>query len=106
MSIKLNINKIHGGLCELFGEVSVKERSSVEKGNYFELVAEKDGMKAVIVIAKKSVENERFQWGYYSNPESMDHLVERVSRIETISTDVEEIFEKKRFDSDYLSQIK
>jgi hypothetical protein len=105
MSIKLHINKVHGSLCDLFGEVSIQEKSSLEKGQYFELIAEKDGIKAVIEIGKIAIESQSFDWGYYANPLERGYLVERKSNLETIASDLSDIFDKKRFDSDYLNEI-
>ncbi len=105
MNLKININKVHGSLCDLFGEVSVTERSNREKGNYFEIVAESNGMTAVIEIEKAGLESSYFEWGYYPNPEERGHLVERKSSVDSIAADVMDIFEKKRFDGEYLSKI-
>ncbi len=105
MSIKLHINKVHGSLCDLFGDVEINEKSSLEKGQYFELIAEKDGIKAVVEIGKISIENQSFDWGYYANPEERGYLVERRSSVDTIASDLADIFDKKRFDSDYLNEI-
>jgi hypothetical protein len=52
------------------------------------------------------IENANFSWNYYANPLDENSLVERVSSIYTFSSDVQDIFEKNRFSSDYLNQIK
>jgi hypothetical protein len=110
MDLKSNINKIHSDLLllENIGEtVTIKESSNKEFGNYFELNAEFGGMRSRIIIEKTDIENQTFRWRYYANPndESVG-LVERNSTIDGFVRDLINVFEKKRFDSDYLLQIK
>lgn len=110
MDLKSNINKIHSDLLllENIGEtVTIKESSNKEFGNYFELNAEFGGMKSRIIIEKTDIENKLFRWRYYANPNDETlGLVERNSTIDGFVQDLLNIFEKKRFDSDYLLQIK
>jgi hypothetical protein len=110
MDFKSNINKIHSDLLLLknIGEtVTLKECSDKQFGNYFELNVEFGGMKSRIIIEKTDIENQLFRWRYYANPndESVG-LVERSSTIDGFVNDLLNVFEKKRFDSNYLLQIK
>jgi len=104
--MKININKVHGDLVGNFEEVTIIEKSSKELGNYFELSAIKESKEVKMVIAKKSIESERFSWSYYSDPsDESSYMIERVSTTETIASDVADIIEKNRFSEGYLSKI-
>lgn len=109
MDLKTNINKIHSDLLLLEGigeTVTIKERTDKEFGNFFEISASDKGMTARIVIEKTSIESQNFVWRYYANPNDIQTgLVERHSSTDSFATDLIEVFNKKRFDSDYLSQI-
>lgn len=102
MNLKQNINKIHVELDNRFDEVKLVEKSNIELGNYFELECVNENKKLIALITKKSLDSDNFNWKYFSNPDKKDFLVERVSNVETFLNDVEDIFEKKRFDSDYI----
>jgi len=105
MNLKVNINKIHGDLLNQFNNVKIEEKSNLKFGNYFLLTINED-KELKMILTKKEVENNIFNWAYYSNPlnENSD-LVERKSTIETFKNDVKDIFEKNRFSSDYLENI-
>jgi hypothetical protein len=104
--MKININKVHGGLVNNFEEVRISEKSSKEIGNYFEVSALKESKEVKMIITKKNIESEKFSWSYYSDPsDDSSYLIERSSTIETIVSDVEDIIEKNRFSEDYLSKI-
>jgi hypothetical protein len=109
MDLRENINKIHSNLLllENIGEtVTIKENSCKEFGNHFVITAEYNGMTAKVIIEKTEVEAPAFRWRYYSNPnDETTGLVERNSTINGFVHDLIEVFNKKRFDSDYLSQI-
>ncbi len=107
MSLKYNLNKIHGDLISRFPASEIKiEESSNKSGNFINLEVNNNGKCVKMVIEKKSLESSNFDWSYYSNPlDENSHLVERNSSIDSISSDVKDIFEKNRFDSDYLNQI-
>lgn len=105
----MNINKIHSDLLLLqnLGEtVTIKESSNKEFGNFFEINASHNGMTARIIIEKTEIESNKFTWRYYANPQNESvGLVERNSTIDSFTADLLNVFDKKRFDSDYLSQI-
>lgn len=109
MDLKSNINKIHSDLLMLenIGEtVTIKESSSKDFGNHFIINAEHNGLTAKIIIEKVDIETTSFRWRYLSNPkDDKSTLVERNSTIDSFVADLIDVFEKKRFDSDYLSQI-
>ena len=106
MDLKYNINKVHGDLILKYEEVSLKEKSSLKFGNYFEITTINEGKELKMIITKKEMEKSNFNWSYLSNPlnENSD-LVERNSNIESLINDVTDIFEKKRFSEDYLNKI-
>lgn len=109
MDLKSNINKIHSDLLMLenIGEtVVVSEGSSKDFGNHFVITAEYEGLIAKVIIEKAEIESTSFIWRYLSNPlDQTVGLVERKSTLDSFVSDLIEVFQKKRFDSDYLSQI-
>lgn len=109
MDLKSNINKIHSDLLllENIGDtVTISEASSKELGNHFLITAQHEGMTAKVIIEKTEIEAPAFRWRYLANPEDETSvLVERASTIDGFVADLIDVFNKKRFDSDYLSQI-
>lgn len=105
MELKKNINRVHGDLNNYFDDVKISEKSSKELGNYFELSILEDNKEVKAIIKMKEIENSNFSWEYYGNPLDENSLVERVSSIYTFSSDVQDIFEKNRFTSEYLNKI-
>jgi hypothetical protein len=106
MELKQNINKVHGDLTNYFENVKISEKSNKELGNYFELSVLENNKEVKVIIKMTEIENANFSWNYYANPLDENSLVERVSSIYTFSSDVQDIFEKNRFSSDYINQIK
>lgn len=101
MGLKENINKLHNSLTEKFGEVIILEKSSLEKGNYFEIKITNEDKEVFAIIRKEDIVNDNFNWSYYSNPILKDHLVERVSVVSKFTEDVTDIFLNNRFCKDY-----
>lgn len=101
MNLKQNINRIHIELQNNFNDVKLLEGSNLKYGNYFEIECCKEDKKLVAIITKKDLDQNVFNWSYYSNPNTKDYLVERSSHIESFINDVEDIFKKNRFSSDY-----
>ena len=88
-----------------FSNVEILEKSSLEFGNYFE-ISINEGKQVKMIVTKKEIENQNFQWKYFSNPlDENSFLIERRSSIENISNDIKDIFEKNRFDEDYLKKV-
>ena len=106
MELKQNINRVHGDLTNYFENVQISEKSNKELGNYFELSVLENNKEVKAIIKMTEIENANFSWNYYANPLDETSLVERVSSIYTFSSYVQDIFEKNRFSSDYLNQIK
>lgn len=106
MNLKQNVNKIHIDLSNSFEEVNISEKSNLTYGNYIELsiLEGKKNLKAI--ITKRDLENNRFDWKYYANPlnENSD-LVDRSSSVNGFLNDVKDIFEKNRFNSEYLENL-
>lgn len=106
MDLKQNINKVHGDLLNNFNDVKIVEKSSLEMNNYFELSVLENNKELKLIIRKNDIENNTFNWKYYSNPLDPDsHLIERVSSINGFYNDVKDILEKNRFDVNYLKEI-
>ena len=106
MYLKQNINKVHGDLLNSFNTVKIVEKSSLEMNNYFELSVIENKKELKVIIRKSDIENNTFNWKYYSNPlDTNSYLIERVSSINGFYNDVKDILEKNRFDEDYLNKI-
>lgn len=107
MSLKYNINKIHGDLLNSFENIKLEEKSSHRFGNHFEITASKDNLDVKMIISKRDIENETFKWHYYANPlkEGSD-LVERVSTIFNLNDHVLDIVNGKRFNEEYINSVK
>lgn len=103
--MKYNINKLHGLLLNEFSNVKINEKTSMEFGNYFE-ISINEGKEVKMIVTKKDIENKTFDWRYFSNPlNESSFLIERKSSIENISNDIKDIFNKNRFDEDYLKIV-
>jgi hypothetical protein len=103
-NIRVNINKIHSNISSLFENVSVEEKSDKRFGNYFEILVNEDKL-VKIILDKRNICEESFNWSYFSNPDDENsHLIERISNIESIKSDILEILSKNRFDGDYLNK--
>jgi hypothetical protein len=106
MSLKQNINKIHGESLNLFEKVNLTEKSKKDIGNYFEMVISEGNKDIKLIIKKSDIINDNFSWVYYSNPNDDNSiLVERNSNIDNFCMHLIDIFEKNRFDNEYLKSI-
>jgi hypothetical protein len=106
MSLKYNINLIHSNIKESYKETEIKEKSDKKFGNYFELNIISEGKELRIIVGKKDIEGNVFNWKYFSNPLNEDsQLVQRTSNLNNISEHVKDIFGKNRFDENYLKNI-
>ena len=106
MNIKININKIHGDLLNVFETVKIEEKSSLKLGNYFEISSISEGLEVKMILTKKGVESNNIQWSYFTNPlNEKSDIIERISNINNFSEDVKDIITKKRFSEDYLIEI-
>lgn len=104
-NLKYNINKLHGILLNEFNSVKLEESSNLTFGNHF-IISINENMEVKAILTKNSIENNTFEWSYYSDPTNSDsHLVERKSTIDGFTNDIRDILNKKRFDSDYLSKF-
>jgi hypothetical protein len=104
MSLKQNVNKLHSDLSNKY-QVEIQEKFDRYFGNYIFLSIKEGNLNLVAKISKKNLESNEFDWIYLSNPEEDNSVVERNSSVESFISDVVDIFEKKRFDSDYLKKL-
>ena len=105
-NMKYNINKLHSLLITNFEDVSLVEKSNKQFGNYFEISVKED-KEVKIIVTKKDLENQNFDWKYYSNPiNESSLLIERYSSIDSITSDIKDILFKNRFDEEYLKIVK
>lgn len=105
MDLRQNINKVHIDLTNSFSEVSISEKFNRTQ-NYFEILIKEGNKEVKMLLDKKQIENKDFEWSYFSNPlNESSTLVQRNSSIDSIVTHIKDIFEKNRFDDEYISQI-
>ncbi len=108
MSLRYNVNKIHGDLLSQFpsAEIKIEEKSNLKYGNYIQISVLNGNKEVKMIVEKTSLENYKFDWSYFENPlnENSD-LVQRNSSLDDISSDVKDIFNKNRFSEDYLKEI-
>lgn len=104
MNFKLNINKLHYLLTENFKNIKLEEKYSRELGSYVQLHI-KEELECNIIITKKELEDEHINWKYDSNPLSESSWVDRDCNIEDFPKLIKDIFEKKRFNSEYLKKF-
>lgn len=106
MNLKQNINKIHSDLLSSFKDVNISEKESLQMGNYFEITVNEGKKELKAIVTKRDLENSFFNWRYYSDPDGeLSHLVERDGSVDNFASVVKDIFDKNRFDSDYLKRI-
>lgn len=106
MELKSNINAIHVALSSKFDNIIVEEKSDINRLNYIKLSINENNKNLVVFVSKSSLEYDIFNWEYLSNPmnESSD-LISRTSNINSFINDVEDIFNKNRFNSEYIEFI-
>lgn len=106
MKLRENINKIHFELSNQFDSVEINEKSDIRIGSYFEILVKESNKELKLIATKKDLENTTFDWKYLSNPlNESSSLVERTSSVDKFVGDVRDIFEKNRFDSDYIKVL-
>lgn len=106
MSLKTNANKIHSDLTSIYETVNISENSDRFIGNFLEFRVVESNKELVMTIQKYELEKDTFKWSYLANPGDKNSVVERMSNLNTFLTDVKDIFEKNRFDQDYLEKLK
>jgi hypothetical protein len=106
MEFKINLNKIHYLLTERFEDVKVKECANSKLGAYVEFSV-KENVECKFLIRKIDLEKSNITFLYSTNPLSEEGtLISRVSNIETIAESIKDIIDNKRFDSEYLNNLK
>ena len=108
MNLKYNINKIHGDLLSQFlnAEIKIEEKSNLKFGNYIEVSIINEGKEVKMIVIKKDLENDNFNWSYLENQlNEGSFLIERFSNIDNLTSDVKDIFEKNRFSEEYLNEL-
>jgi hypothetical protein len=99
-----NLNKIDFILKSKFKSVNISEVREI-KGDpkiYF-LVENNDGLRCKIILEKTNLLSDKIPFKYFSNPDERNSfLVERESGVSEFGDVISDIFENRRFDSDYL----
>jgi hypothetical protein len=107
MSLKENVNRIHINLLDSFESVKIYEKDNIQYGNYIELSITEGNKEVKAIISKRDLESYNFTWRYHSNPiDESSNMVIRNSSIDGFINDVKDIFEKNRFNYDYIQSIK
>lgn len=105
MKLKENVNKIHSELSDKY-DVIIEEGDSREIGNFIQFSIKEGSKNIIAVISKKSLELNSFDWTYKSNPlDTNSDMIERTSSVKDFVSHVQDIFEKNRFDSEYLKNL-
>jgi len=105
MSLKENVNSIHSELVDKYSVV-VEEGFNRNFGNFVKFSITEGNRNIIAIVSKKDLEFSQFSWSYMSNPlnEGSD-MIERTSNISEFTNHISDIFEKNRFDSEYLKNI-
>ena len=102
-----NINIIDWDLKQKFENVKITEKSK-KSDFYFEisLKSKVEGVDIPLVleISKNELLNNTINWRYLASA-SEDEKITKVSEIKNLSKDIQDIFENKRFDKDYLNSF-
>lgn len=102
-----NINIIDWDLKQKFENVKITEKSK-KSDFYFEisLKSKVEGVDIPLVleISKNELLNNTINWRYLTSA-SEDEKINKVSEIKNLSKDIQDIFENKRFDKDYLNSF-
>ena len=102
-----NINIIDWDLKQKFENVKIIEKSK-KSDFYFEisLKSKVEGVHIPLVleISKSELLNNTINWRYLASA-SEDEKVTKVSEVKNLSKDIQDIFENKRFESDYLKSL-
>jgi len=106
MEFKINLNKIHYLLTEKFENVEVKEGANSQLGAYVEFSV-KENVECKFLIKKVDLEKTNITFLYSTNPlKENGSFITRVSNVETIAESIKDIIDSKRFDSEYLNNLK
>lgn len=107
MPLKDNINKIHIELLNEYSDVSINEGTDKKTGNFINLIITENKKVLDIKINKRDLEFLQFNWGYKSDPSNENSfLVERNSELSSFLSDVKDVINNNRFDSEYIKNIK
>jgi S-adenosylhomocysteine hydrolase len=107
--LKENINKLDRELKESFDSVSINDFEEKSKF-YFDIIAEKNidkkNIAVRVFVEKKELEKPLVTWRYLSNTnDELSYQVECVSKIDTLSKDIQNIVVKKKLDETYLESL-
>ena len=102
-----NINIIDWDLKQKFENVKIVEKSK-KSDFYFEisLKSKVEGVDIPLVleISKNELLNNKINWRYLASA-SEDEKISKVSEINSLTKDIQDIFENKRFNKEYLDSL-
>ena len=107
--LKENINKLDRELKESFDSVSISQFEEKSKF-FFDIIAEKridnKNIGVRVFVEKRELEKPLVTWRYLSNTnDELSYQVECVSKIDTLSTDIQNVVVKKKLDAVYLESL-
>jgi hypothetical protein len=116
LELKSRINKLDYDLKQIFENVYIHEKSV---GNQFFFKVDVNGefwnlnesnayqrAEVKIIIHKNDLMKDPVSWSYSSNPvNELAHYVTRVSRLEDLAKDVEDVVVSLRMDESYFSEL-
>jgi hypothetical protein len=108
MLYKSNINKIDYKLKETFSDVIIDNSDYRQLEIKCNFLSENKNIDLVLVVSQKNlnIEDPLLEWGYYTNPIKKDNLVKFNSKIDNMTSILNEIISKDRLDLDYLKEAK
>jgi hypothetical protein len=105
MEFKINLNKIHYELSEKFSNIEVVEKANSKLGQFVE-ISVKENLECKIIIKKTDLENNFINFHYLSNPLNENSSVHRTTTVEEFANTIKDIIDNKRFESEYLNNLK
>jgi hypothetical protein len=107
LNIKMNINQLHGLLKEELGPLKVNVGYDRTLGNHIHLITENTFPTMDIRIKHDSglQEGNTIPWVYLSDNEDNTSGVHRTSPYNELHRDIIDVFNKRKFNTDYLDKI-
>jgi hypothetical protein len=104
------INKLDSMLKEAFGSNNVEFKPLENQKNFkYEFTVEKNNYKVIMTLNEHDImsvnDKDIIKWSYFTNSETPAKVIERASVVNTLSMDVDTIFEKKMFEQEYVTLV-
>lgn len=110
MYYKFNVNKIHSSLLGLFNECNLDDANKTLLFRASKPLKENINHKLemIIEVSKNDItdNNSNIEWGYYTNPNSLDNKITFKTNIEDISNILEDVIKQNKLSNEYLQELK